>query len=1543
MSVCNITIKLGKEELVFHSDEELDSFLMSHSSELERLSKLYRIQSDAEFDKIFSMSEEQDQAISKIEKIKEAYQKAEKEATVRSHKKLSDTEIIKDLEEFEHTEHIKNSISVSNFIEKVGNIRDISKPQVTGMNLKYESSFKQKLREDGFTEDEINKAWEREQFKGVLSAYAGEDVHYILETKFRQIEDPSLTIDTSKFQVLTEEDFAKYEPILNKIVEDIKARFPDAKFYPEFEIVSNTLPSSIIYQLEHYRINAKTANGRIDLLVIDKDGVAHIFDWKVSSKHVGNWKETSNKIVGQNGWWPTTKKFKAFAQVGNYSAMLEQYGLEVEAPEIIPFYIEFELADDGKPIKKVQHFERDLLVGKNDDGSVMTEIPYTTAYKRYAEYNFAITKQIEIKELRNNSDILAILFPGTNINEGQVKHFQASLDFYKNKPNFKKPVAEGTEAYKKGYRYVFYKNQTRDKGPVYCKDNAEFEEKLGEYIEDLNSFVSTQMINFATDLSKVMHNGGEDTNLINTWLADFNESQQAYLKNQFRKYYINSWYLVVNEELNNNGIFLFQKNDQIDIVVLSEKDLHYIYELVGKNGKKTHTVLGGRLNDDEEGTDRYKVMSSQYGNMLLMKVAALLSQNPELISDRKINTIKVINPWQEQETLAHSNDYFINTWNSLVPLYPELHLHLLNTNQFFDDIDRCLHEATEALLSENVGDIIRDVKTNGTEKYHDEEHLRSLLDVLERKFPNTYNIIQTREGYAYNQIQKALVHIFNVHIYEEPDRGQYFNNGLLPTGTAIDNGDSSMSNNIRALRELFSYYRNDYTETFNKFALPFVKLCEDVYKEWGFNERTDNPRDFWAEHFLEKDENGNVRPEMLLMNPNNSHYEGKPASKKWINYITQTLATFRFPNVSEEDLEIMIGGADEGSKYYQVPLMRTTFGDFLRQTYQKGSFKAVAKGLWDRFRTKGSDFMEYISGVNDLKNSFAESEGKDIVENSFLHMSQKQRNDLISDPSRAWDYDLRFVMLDALSKIAITESSKRYGIAFTAFRAALNYAIQVGNINNKELFEGLDKWIRNKVFMKQIRTESLDVLNSIISVMKSASSVVTLGLSTRNFTKEMLTQMYISLTRSSTHQILDITAKDFADGVWFVAKEAPVSINKTNFMAFLNQRFAMSNYSRTEMAEMLRRTYFGLQNLRTGDVFIGTKLPDDWYRLGILVAKMMHDGVFSAYEPNNDTWKYNIHKDKRFNKFLANDKSDLKEYAKQKNLFEKFVNEWNIANPDIDYKSNPELIPDAYTPKQKASIRGQAGDLYGHFDVEDKSLLTATFLGGAFMQYKTWLSAKLNQWIKAPGYINRWRQYQKTDENGKKLWLVGASEEELNKGVDPIRYITEDDPDLDKYISEDRAVPWIVEEGTWNEGMIQATGEFLSNILTWNIDEFKLNWENPIKRGQLINGLTDTLGLLLFAGIIKLLFGEDVVNNRREQDWITQWTYGVLMGFANDGPIHQVLGSTISDLNPPSFIALKQWAQTANSVLAGSKSVGQGIVETFGATRELRGYFYTMI
>lgn len=176
------------------------------------------------------------------------------------------------------------------------------------------------------------------------------------------------------------------------------------------------------------------------------------------------------------------------------------------------------------------------------------------------------------------------------------------------------------------------------------------------------------------------------------------------------------------------------------------------------------------------------------------------------------------------------------------------------------------------------------------------------------------------------------------------------------------------------------------------------------------------------------------------------------------------------------------------------------------------------------------------------------------------------------------------------------------------------------------------------------------------------------------------------------------------------------------------------------------------------------------------------------------------------------------EYQKQKQLYEQYLAEWKKTYPEMDWSQTSDRpfpsFPDAYPPSEKAALREMSDELYGAFDGEDKSLLCATFLGSAFMQYKTWLSAKINQWMRAPGFVNIWQRFWNRDENGRRLYFVYATAEDLKNGMDEVRIINEDDPDLDKYLGAGQAAPWIIEEGTYQEGMLQAIGAFAKDLLT---------------------------------------------------------------------------------------------------------------------------------
>jgi hypothetical protein len=84
----------------------------------------------------------------------------------------------------------------------------------------------------------------------------------------------------------------------------------------------------------------------------------------------------------------------------------------------------------------------------------------------------------------------------------------------------------------------------------------------------------------------------------------------------------------------------------------------------------------------------------------------------------------------------------------------------------------------------------------------------------------------------------------------------------------------------------------------------------------------------------------------------------------------------------------------------------------------------------------------------------------------------------------------------------------------------------------------------------------------------------------------------------------------------------PVNLTAQNMLNALNRRYGMTGYSYTEMAETNIRSHFGIQNMNSDDVYILSKLPDNYFRLTILVAKLMADGSFDAYKLEGDDLSY---------------------------------------------------------------------------------------------------------------------------------------------------------------------------------------------------------------------------------------------------------------------------------------------------------------------------------
>lgn len=110
------------------------------------------------------------------------------------------------------------------------------------------------------------------------------------------------------------------------------------------------------------------------------------------------------------------------------------------------------------------------------------------------------------------------------------------------------------------------------------------------------------------------------------------------LLHHFRRYILGGWKFKANELYNTNGIYLFEKGDRLEIIIIDdEQPINQYFKFNGNT-----SILGNYINDSSL-TDNRTIMQANYGNMMLMKACAILAMQPELTKNVKVTNIKALN------------------------------------------------------------------------------------------------------------------------------------------------------------------------------------------------------------------------------------------------------------------------------------------------------------------------------------------------------------------------------------------------------------------------------------------------------------------------------------------------------------------------------------------------------------------------------------------------------------------------------------------------------------------------------------------------------------------------------------------------------------------------------------------------------------------------------------------------------------------------------------------------------------------------------------
>jgi hypothetical protein len=177
---------------------------------------------------------------------------------------------------------IPDSIGTTRFITSNGDPSNMQKELVPPFNLNdFLKKERERLSAEGMTKPQIDSYLEKLQKSWAQLTDYGTEIHSLFESIINNT--------TFKPTNLSEEQVLRLTEEFKSFIEDIKSKYgKNAKILTEVPIISDKIHEA--YQSE----GIKSINGRIDMLVIDQRGFAHIYDFKVSRKEVGVWEDTRN-------------------------------------------------------------------------------------------------------------------------------------------------------------------------------------------------------------------------------------------------------------------------------------------------------------------------------------------------------------------------------------------------------------------------------------------------------------------------------------------------------------------------------------------------------------------------------------------------------------------------------------------------------------------------------------------------------------------------------------------------------------------------------------------------------------------------------------------------------------------------------------------------------------------------------------------------------------------------------------------------------------------------------------------------------------------------------------------------------------------------------------------------------------------------------------------------------------------------------------------------------------------------------------------------
>ena len=1222
--------------------------------------------------------------------------------------------------------------------------------------------------------------------------------------------------------------------------------------------------------------------GHIDNLVIDTDGVLHIYNYKVTSTPISEWNAV--KI----------EKYKY--QMALLKQLLAYHGFNVSGTELHIIPIRLNYSEDFSTITNVIPYLWDKHI-KIPQGQSFEK--YERAAKYFIKSNIKLEpiKSALVQKINNN---LRCFFPERNIKlEGISKSID---DWIKHEFTTKwqgriKKVDAPDHAYE-----VYLDDElatpifiTSPKKPL---ENEELREVVKRHFEDTqeatNKFISSVVRDIRASRRagrSLLGRGSMNNRNLQIALSYIGRNLSKYITSykEVQGVKIFDWDLISNDTLLNANILVFRNNvtDQIDVVCLSNYNLEQRVKFNGQNN-----IMGSYINDGSADTKGLINFPANYANIEAMRAMTILNEALPQINQSKLllGELRVLTTFgtgdeikydmeslnrdlfQEAAKVVKKNNGDFNFINNFIRA------------RYIDPLDILLRDYQGIISTSTMSDAEKqdlvDIGFNNLENLKTREakkiELRAIIQKIYKMDPaievmTPAAILQCarsdsnpeRKALAklYSLCENALCYYSGIQIRREYKISKIYEYAMAQNRVPNKTYQGVTNMFTKAVDDVAARVKKEYNH--------IRDFTEQFYNSMGYGHLQASIIGNQARAFrnlYRKDDSGN-----LLMEFRNPYIVDSlpPLSQAESKYLKQVL--FEFAKIRS-----MIYGFDFNFNGYNDPqLLR--FIDQNKSWYfnpplEKASQATIASSgfsstidEWSR-RAKGI-VKNPKQTINELINGIGTEQESELMEKSFntLHLTnsfiigdgykggENSRAEMInSHPQGFFETNVENLLAHYLERqIQVEEFNK----TLITVKGILLQLEMIGESAGEEHRVGLAQttkmiqdFVKQNIFNQSIMEPESQKLMAWVYPFRQLVSKAYIAGNVVSMFRDTFEGMWQNTARMLTKYQTDIDAKSLTSAYKEVTKASFTSVRGITIIDELCKTYRLSNLDVARISEGLTTSSSGLLNPNKW-MYYTLRAPDFLNRMVLFVAKCMKDGCWDAFDLDGSRLVYNWRKDKRYSIYADKSKKGTKEYEEQRIAYYNAIRQYNEEHPENTIGFDDDL-PMAYSNNQVQQMRQLSNSIYGAYDRSMRAKYENTALGLTFAMFSTWMNGMVSNYFTKPGqYVGGPTTIeQDRDGSGNLLFMDkhGVTVVELNnKGEKTYIYEETGEPvtDLEGMVPIMKEVPLVVQGvmyTLWDSIEALRKGEFIKEI-----------WNNPMQAANLRKAFSDLIAAFLFFALFK--------------------------------------------------------------------------------------------